>query len=80
MSSDALAAGQFNYIKVDSDSGARSMMDANSYTPSPVSLSGNSLGSYNAEMTQNFAHAKGPGLKVKPYSAQTMTSSTYRTQ
>ena len=77
---DATSAAQFNNVQVASDPGARSMMDANSYTPSPISLSGNSLGSYNSEMTQNFAHAKGPGLKVKPYSAQTMTSSTYRTQ
>jgi len=75
---DANSAGQFN--SVQGDPGARGMMDANSYTPSPISLSANALGSYNSEMTQNFAHAKGPGLKVKPYSAQTMTSSTYRTQ
>ena len=74
---DALS-GQFN--SVQGDPGARGMMDANSYTPSPISLSANALGSYNSEMTQNFVHAKGLGLKVKPYSAQTMTSSTYRTQ
>ena len=77
---DALAAGQFNNTQVNGDPGARGMMDANSYTPSPISLSGDSLGSYNSEMTKNFTHAKGPGLTVKPYSAQTRGSSTWKAQ
>jgi len=80
MSSDALAAGQFNNVQVASDPGARGMMDANNYTPSPMSLNSSSLGSYDADMASNFRHAKGIGQKVKPYSAQTMSSTTWSKQ
>jgi len=77
---DALAAGQFNNVQVDSDPGARGMMDANSYTPTPLSLNASSLGSYNADMASNFRHAKGIGQKVRPYSAKTMASTTWSQQ
>jgi len=77
---DNLAAGQFNNIHVDSDPGARGMMDANNYKSSPMSINASSLGSYDNDMANNFAHPKGVGLKVKPYSAQTMTSTTWSKQ
>ena len=76
----ATSANQFNNIRVDSDPGARGMMGAKDYTPSPMSLNASSLGSFDSDMASNFRHAKGPGQKVKPYSAQTMASTTWSKQ
>lgn len=73
----ALAAGQFNNVQVDSDPGARGMMGVNTYTPGPMSLSGDSNDSYNQEMAENFRHAKGIGQKVRAFSAKTMRSTTW---
>jgi hypothetical protein len=75
-----LAINNGGGISVPGDPGARGMMDANSYKPSPMSLNANSLGSYNEDMAKNFAHQKALGMRVKPYSQQTMASTTWSKQ
>ena len=74
------SAGQFNDVRVDSDSGARGMMGANSYVETPISLGVNSQGSYNNDMAIAFKNRTGVGQRVRPWSAKTNSSSTWTAQ
>ena len=74
------SARQFASVQVPGDPGARGLMDANDFVDTPPPAAENTQGTYNAEMSRGYAHLKGPGLKVRPFSAKTNKSTQWTPQ